>query len=150
VASSGPAPTHPCPSYVGGPRAGRRTPGGVSQEQSKGAESPPSTCWPWGQQKATKQRKLLTTEPLLSEALQQLVKTTDKKETKICLGQQVTLPLVSEVLTWPGKSSQALPWQPAPKCSSCWVPSLQLCSREPKLQRALNSHPFSWRHRLLP
>jgi len=29
VASSGPVPTHPCPSYVGGSRAGRRTPGGV-------------------------------------------------------------------------------------------------------------------------
>jgi len=29
-----------------GIRAGRRTPGGLSPERSRGAESPPSTCWP--------------------------------------------------------------------------------------------------------
>ena len=28
-----------------GPRTGRSTPGGVSGEQSRGAESPPSPCW---------------------------------------------------------------------------------------------------------
>jgi len=44
--SSGPTPTYPCPSYTGGSRAGRSTPGGVSWGWSKGAESPPSTCWP--------------------------------------------------------------------------------------------------------
>jgi len=42
--SSGHTPTTPCPSCVGGSRTGRSTPGGVSQEQSRGAESPPSTC----------------------------------------------------------------------------------------------------------
>jgi len=44
--SSGPAPTGPCLSCAEGSRAGRRTPGGVSPEQSRRAESPPSTCWP--------------------------------------------------------------------------------------------------------
>ena len=34
-----------CSSYIGGPRAGCSTPGGVSPEQSRGAESPPLTCW---------------------------------------------------------------------------------------------------------
>ena len=41
-----PAPTAPCLSCAGGSRAGCRTPGGVSREQSRGAESPPLTCWP--------------------------------------------------------------------------------------------------------
>ncbi|XP_076204542.1 iron-responsive element-binding protein 2 isoform X1 [Aptenodytes patagonicus] len=36
----------PCLSYAEGSRAGRRTPGGVSPEQSRAADSPPSTCWP--------------------------------------------------------------------------------------------------------
>jgi len=41
VASSGPAPTGPCLSCAEGSRAGWRTPGGVSPEQSRGPESPP-------------------------------------------------------------------------------------------------------------
>jgi len=41
-----PAPTAPCHSCAGVFRVGRRTPGGVSAERSRGAESPPSTCWP--------------------------------------------------------------------------------------------------------
>ena len=41
-ASSGPAPTAPALSCAEGSRAGRRTPGGVSPEWSRGAESPPS------------------------------------------------------------------------------------------------------------
>ena len=45
-ASSGPAPTAPALSYAEGSGAGRRTPGGVSAEWSRGAESPPLTCWP--------------------------------------------------------------------------------------------------------
>ena len=45
MASSGRTPTHSCPSYAGGSRAGRSTPSGVSPEQSKGAETPPSTYW---------------------------------------------------------------------------------------------------------
>jgi len=44
--SSGPAPTVPCVFCAEGSRAGHRTPGGVSPEQSRGTESPPSTCWP--------------------------------------------------------------------------------------------------------
>ena len=44
--SSGPAPTGPCLSCAGGSRAGCKTPAGVSQVQSRGVESPPSTCWP--------------------------------------------------------------------------------------------------------
>jgi len=44
--SSGSAVTSPCPSCTGDPRAGRRTPGGVSLQQSRGAESPPLPCWP--------------------------------------------------------------------------------------------------------
>ena len=44
--SSGLAPTGPHPSCAEGCRAGCRTPGGVSLECSKGAGSPPSTCWP--------------------------------------------------------------------------------------------------------
>ncbi|PKU31890.1 hypothetical protein llap_17809 [Limosa lapponica baueri] len=39
------APTGPCPSYAGGSRAGLNTPGGVSPEQSRAAESPSLTCW---------------------------------------------------------------------------------------------------------
>jgi len=48
VASSGPAPTGP--SCAEGSRAGCRTPGEVSSEQSRVPESPPLTCWPrcWG------------------------------------------------------------------------------------------------------
>jgi len=45
VASSGPTPTGPCLSCAEGSRAGRRTPGGLSPEQSRGAESPHLTCW---------------------------------------------------------------------------------------------------------
>ena len=42
-------PTGPCLSCAEGSRAGCRTPGGVSPRQSRGAESPPSPCWPcWG------------------------------------------------------------------------------------------------------
>ena len=37
---------HPCLSCARGSRAGCRTSGGVSPEQSRGAESPPSPCWP--------------------------------------------------------------------------------------------------------
>jgi len=50
MASPGPAPTGPCLSCAEGSRAGRRTPSGVSPEQNRGAESPPSHCWPccWG------------------------------------------------------------------------------------------------------
>ena len=44
VASSGPAPTAPCPSCTEGSRAGCRTPGGVWPEWSRGAESPPLPC----------------------------------------------------------------------------------------------------------
>ena len=44
VVSSGLAPTGPCPSYVGGPRAGHSTAGGVSLEWNRGGESPPLTC----------------------------------------------------------------------------------------------------------
>jgi len=40
VASSGPAPTGPALSCAEGSRAGRRTPGGLSPEWSRGAESP--------------------------------------------------------------------------------------------------------------
>ena len=43
--SSGPAPTGPCVSCAGHPRAGCRTPGGVSQKQSRERESPLSTFW---------------------------------------------------------------------------------------------------------
>ena len=39
--SSGPTLTNPCLSCTWDPRAGHWTPGGVSQEQSRGAESPP-------------------------------------------------------------------------------------------------------------
>ena len=46
MASSGPAPTAPGLPCAGGSRAGHRTPGGVSPERNRGAESPPSTCWP--------------------------------------------------------------------------------------------------------
>jgi len=42
LASSGPAPTGPFLSSAEGSRAGRRAPGWVSLEQSRGAESPPS------------------------------------------------------------------------------------------------------------
>jgi len=42
--SSGPTPTGPCLSCVAGSRAGRRTPGEVSPEESSGAESPALTC----------------------------------------------------------------------------------------------------------
>ncbi|XP_065717538.1 CMP-N-acetylneuraminate-poly-alpha-2,8-sialyltransferase isoform X1 [Patagioenas fasciata] len=45
--SSGPSPTDPCISCAEGSRAGCRTPGGVSPEQNRGPESPPSTCWPY-------------------------------------------------------------------------------------------------------
>ena len=44
--SSGPAPTGPCHSCARDPRAGCRTPGGVSPERSIGAESPSLRCWP--------------------------------------------------------------------------------------------------------
>jgi len=44
VASSGPAPTGPCLCCAEGSRAGCSTPSEVSPEQSRGAESPPSTC----------------------------------------------------------------------------------------------------------
>jgi len=40
VAPSGPSPTGPCPFCAGGSRAGHHTPGGVSPELSRGAESP--------------------------------------------------------------------------------------------------------------
>jgi len=43
-ASSGPSPPAPGLSCAEGSRAGHRTPGGVSPEQSRGAESPPSPC----------------------------------------------------------------------------------------------------------
>jgi len=39
-------PTAPCLSCAESSRAGCRTPGGVSSWQSRGAESPPMTCWP--------------------------------------------------------------------------------------------------------
>ena len=45
VASSGPIPTGPCLSCVEGSRAGHGTPGEVSPEWSRGAESLPLTCW---------------------------------------------------------------------------------------------------------
>jgi len=40
------APTGPCFSRAEAYRAGCSTPGGVSPEQSRGADSPPLTCWP--------------------------------------------------------------------------------------------------------
>ena len=43
--SCGPSPTASCPACSRDSRAGHRTPGVVSPEQSRGAESPPSTCW---------------------------------------------------------------------------------------------------------
>lgn len=43
---SEPAPTGSHPSYIGGHRTGQSTPGGVSPEQGRRAESPPSACWP--------------------------------------------------------------------------------------------------------
>jgi len=43
-ASSGPAPPAPALSCAEGSRAGHRTPGGVSAERGRGAESPPSPC----------------------------------------------------------------------------------------------------------
>jgi len=43
-ASSGPTPPAPALSCAEGSRAGRRTPGGVSAERGRGAESPPSPC----------------------------------------------------------------------------------------------------------
>jgi len=43
-ASSSPAPTAPALSCAEGSRAGRRTPGGVSAEQGREAESPPLPC----------------------------------------------------------------------------------------------------------
>ena len=46
MASSGPSLTGPCLSWAEGCRAGCRTPGEVSSEWSRGAESLPSTCWP--------------------------------------------------------------------------------------------------------
>ena len=46
MASSGSAPAGLCPSFAEGSRAGCRIPGGLSPERSRGAESPPSTCWP--------------------------------------------------------------------------------------------------------
>ena len=50
VASSGPAPTGPCLYCTEGSRAGCRTPRGISPEQGRGAESPPSPFCPpcWG------------------------------------------------------------------------------------------------------
>uniref|UniRef100_A0A493T086 NADH:ubiquinone oxidoreductase subunit A7 n=1 Tax=Anas platyrhynchos platyrhynchos TaxID=8840 RepID=A0A493T086_ANAPP len=36
----------PRPSCAGGPRAEHRAPGGVSQEQSRGGQSPPLPYWP--------------------------------------------------------------------------------------------------------
>ncbi|NXL63984.1 KSR2 Kinase, partial [Chordeiles acutipennis] len=56
VASSALAPVAPCPSAVGGPRAGGSSAGGVSGERSRGAESPPSTglcCWTWLEESST-------------------------------------------------------------------------------------------------
>jgi len=44
-------PATPCPSCAEGSRTGHGTPGGVSWEQSRGAESPPLTCssnYSWG------------------------------------------------------------------------------------------------------
>jgi len=46
VAFSGPAPIRPCLSCAEGSRVVCRTAGGVSSEQSRGAESPPLTSWP--------------------------------------------------------------------------------------------------------
>ena len=43
--SSGPTPTAPCLSCAEGSRAGCLTPGEVTPEQSRGAESPLLTCW---------------------------------------------------------------------------------------------------------
>ena len=44
--SSGSGPTGSRLSCAQGSRVGCRTPGGVLPEQNRGAESPPSTCWP--------------------------------------------------------------------------------------------------------
>ena len=44
--TSGPPLTAACPPCAGDPRTGCSTPGGVSQEQNRRGESPPSTCWP--------------------------------------------------------------------------------------------------------
>ena len=40
------APRAPCPSCTGDPRPGCSTPDGDSKELSRGAQSPPSPCWP--------------------------------------------------------------------------------------------------------
>lgn len=40
----GPPPTGLCPSYGGGPRVGLQDTSGISKEQSRGRESPPSTA----------------------------------------------------------------------------------------------------------
>ncbi|XP_074712500.1 spliceosome-associated protein CWC27 homolog isoform X1 [Strix uralensis] len=46
VASSGPAPTGPCLFCAEDSRGGCSTPGGISPEWIRGAESPPLICWP--------------------------------------------------------------------------------------------------------
>lgn len=43
--SSGLVPTGPHLSFAGHPRLGHSTPGGVSEDQSKGGQSSPLTCW---------------------------------------------------------------------------------------------------------